>query len=124
MTATEAPVLEPMEEGDGPPPPEGGMMTLRMPRQPAEDGLEWTLGNLDFGPSPIHTAEHAVTNIKFNDGYAFVSYDHPALDALLRRYPQIEHVVSEDKERIFVCPTCDRDFASRAAFRTHQRSHR
>ncbi len=111
------------------PEPAPGMITLRMPRsKPYEEGFEFPEGNLDFGTGSKHSANHALTNIKFTidgrgDGFAVIREDHPALADLLRRYPQVELVDTNPRPIRYGCPDCDKDYATKKALKVHQKTH-
>jgi hypothetical protein len=106
-----------------------GYLTLRMPRTtPYSEGFEFPEGNLDFGPSPKHAATHAQTNIKFyadgqGDGYAVVPEDHPLLDALMKRYPQVEVVESNPEPEAWVCEVCEKEYKTKKGLLNHKRGH-
>lgn len=106
------------------------LMVLRMPRtRPYEDGFEFPEGNLDFGPSSRFSPDHDRVNIKFTadgegDGYAIVRKDHPLLDDLFRRYPQVKVVESSAKTTAYVCDVCDDEFKTKNGLAQHKRSHK
>lgn len=115
---------------EAPPVPTGDdLMVLRMPRKvPYVEGFEFPEGNLDFGPAPKHAAAHDTTNIKFTangdgDGYAIVRRDHPLLPALMRKYPQVEMVESNQKAEAYVCEVCGREYKTKPGLLNHKLTH-
>jgi hypothetical protein len=104
-------------------------MMLRMPRSvPYIEGFEFPEGNIDFGPATRHAPNHDEVNIQFHaegdgDGYAIVRADHPMLDALMRRYPQVEVVESNPKPEAYLCEVCGKEYKTARALLTHKRGH-
>ncbi len=48
--------------------------------------------------------------------------DHPLLEELLNRYPAIFEI--EEKQRVYICGECGREFNVKVALTNHQRSHK
>ena len=118
-----------MTPADGIPETGSGMIALRMPNPHAPDeGRENQYANLDFGPAGRFAADHEETNIVFREtepgvGTAIVRGDHPLLDRLFQKYPQII-VVTGGPEAVFLCAVCDdgREFASKKTLKSHMRT--
>lgn len=105
-------------------------MVLRMPRRrPYEQGFEDPNTNMDYGPASRNSPNHAQVNIKFTangdgDGFAVVPVDHPLLDSLMRKYPQVEVVESNPRPEAYVCEVCDKEYKTKGGLSTHKRSHK
>lgn len=106
-----------------------GVIVLEMPNPHPDDGRENPLANLDFGPAGRFAADHDTTNILFREtmpgvGQAIVRNDHPLLDDLFRKYPQVKQVTG-GPDTVFLCSTCDdgREFAGKPQLRSHMRAH-
>jgi hypothetical protein len=119
-----------MTDDIGIPRTKSGVVVLEMPLPRAvEEGRENELANLCFGPAGLHDADHHDINICFQaqgdgTGIAVVRGDHPLLDALFVKYPQVR-IVTDDKHVSYLCSVCDdgREFAGKPQLRSHMRTH-
>jgi len=94
-----------------------------------EEGRENNLANLDYGPAGRHGGDHEQSNITFQEiepgvGMAFVRHDHPLLERLLEKYPQVE-IVKEGPSEVHLCVICDpeRTFKGVPQLRAHMKAH-
>jgi len=119
-----------MTEDIGIPQTKSGVIVLEMPLgHSIEEGRENPLSNLDFGPIGLHDEGHDEGNIKFNaqgdgTGIAVVRGDHPLLERLFLRYPQVR-IVTDDSKTSYLCAICDdgREYAGKPQLRSHMKVH-